>query len=579
MLSGLSSFVGVLFVVAGCAPSLSPGAPCDLSSDCSAPLVCRNARCRIACVEARDCGPGLRCVQSNEGPSCTLEREESCDAANPCPGALRCVFGQCRSECITDADCSRDGVCDVDGSCLEPQSGTDASVMRMDAGVSDAPSCTPSTLVCADDALQSCDVVAPGALRAITGTDGGELQRVSHTIADIERPREGPDALPPEVALGLSGDGYGILGYLAGGVERRAEFRRFALGEPAANAPVATDTPITAGRTVGLGEHGTQVVGFVLVTDPPDPGGLAGMNVVFTSAGDGVTRPISAFDPVGIASGEMTTIGGNRSVGPSSSPLHYIARENKLHMAETMLTPSVGAIDEGISASGYRASVTSSLSAAHDYLTMGGSSGTVVILHEPGSVRYGLWNVLETLPLASPDTIPPDDLLVSADFDAPIGGPAIVQVGTDGSYVVAVPTTNGDGAGVIRLFTVRCLDEARCETPVALEDLPTRTGRRPDVVRLAPLRSGYALASIEPDATGDAAAYLYLFDPNWDDVSADVAPIVPVPTLTTETVAAIQIGSASDGASASVFVAVLVRDETRTRDRIWLGGYHACLMP
>jgi hypothetical protein len=561
---------------AGCAPTLSPGAPCAFNSDCDAPLLCRNARCRIACVEARDCGPGLRCVQAAEGPSCTIESEESCDAANPCPGALRCVFGQCRSECITDGDCSRDGVCDADGSCLEARSGLDASVMRMDAGPPpDAPACTPAPMVCASGIIERCDPGAAAAVRALTGTDGGELEFVTHTISGIVRPREGSTTLAPEIALGLSGTDYGIIGYLGDGEERRAHFERFPLIDIQMSAPVDT-AEITEGRTVVLGEHGVSVVGFVLVTQPPTAGGTTGHNVVFGSTGPATTMPISAFEPVGIPSGEMATIGGIRSIGPSGSPLFYIARENKLH--GSTLTPSVGAIDEGIGGSTYRATVTTGLSESHDYLTMGGSAGSVVIVHEPGSALYGLWNVPGTEYLPSPDTIPPDDLQTFGGFDGPIGGPAIVQTGADGAYVISVPTADLEGNGTTRLFSVTCVGTERCESPEPLRDLPTRTGRRPEIVRLAPLLGGHAMASIEPDASGRNAAYLYLFDPNWVDVSGTTAPIVPVPTVAGEEVVAIQLGSVSDGVSATLLVAVLIRNESTTSDRIWLGGYRACTL-
>jgi len=187
----------------------------------------------------------------------------------PCPGALRCVFGQCRSECITDTDCSRDGVCDEDGSCLEAQSGIEAGVMRMDAGPPpDAPACTPAPLMCGNSALEGCG--PQSALEVLTGMDTGEYVALTpHLIEGFTRPREGSTALPPEIALGLSGEGYGIVGYLGDGDARNAHFERFLLDDLSTSSAVTMDNAITMGRTIVLGEHGEQVVGFVLLTEPP----------------------------------------------------------------------------------------------------------------------------------------------------------------------------------------------------------------------------------------------------------------------------------------------------------------------
>lgn len=568
--------LSLALVLTACAPTLSVGAPCELNSDCSGALVCRNARCRTECVEARDCGPGLRCLQDG---TCSLEREEICDAANPCPGALRCVFAQCRTECVTDDDCSRDGACE-DGSCLEPRSGSDASVMRRDAG-SDAPSCTPRPIACRDGTVQACG--PQPALAVLTGATTGEYAAIPpHVTPGFTRPREGATALPPEIALGLSGDGYGVVGYLGDGDARNAHFLRFPLDDVGAASEVTLDDAITNGRSLVLGEHGERVLGLVLLTEPPGTGELSGYDVTFTEAGLGLTGTLGSGNPVGVPSGEMAVLGGTRSLGPSGSPFFFIARENKTPTEPPGPTePTIGAIDEDIGFTTYRASSTTSLDDAQDYLTMGGSAGSVVIVHEPGTALYGLWNVGRTPELlntiTNPSGEPADHVQPFGGFDTNIGGPAIVQTGADGAYVLAIPTADLEGRGTNRLFTVSCVDDQPCATPAALIDLPTRTGRRPEMVRLASLRDGHAIATIEPDASGRNAVYLYLLDPNWIDVTGDDAPIVGIPTVAGEQVVALQLGSVSDEASATLLVAVLIRNESTTTDRIWIGGYRACI--
>lgn len=62
----------------GCQSPLAQGEPCARSSDCAAPLACAYGRCRIECTEARDCSPGLRCIDDGAGGVCTLEVEEHC---------------------------------------------------------------------------------------------------------------------------------------------------------------------------------------------------------------------------------------------------------------------------------------------------------------------------------------------------------------------------------------------------------------------------------------------------------------------------------------------------------------------
>jgi len=171
--------------------------------------------------------------------------------------------------------------------------------------------------------------------------------------------------------------------------------------------------------------------------------------------------------------------------------------------------------------------------------------------------------------------VAPDHVQPFADFDANVGGPAIVQTG-DGLYTLAVPTSNLEGAGWISFYTVQCFDDLPCDAPTSARTLASRTGRAPTIVRVGSLRNGYALVSIEPGVSGPEA-HLYLLDSNWQDVSDDVA--LPIVTTPGEQIVAVQMGSVfdSDDLTATVVVAALLRTETTTTDRIWLGGYRACI--
>lgn len=44
------------------------GSPCEYHSDCPLPLVCLRSRCRIECLEDRDCVPGFACRDNRCGP-------------------------------------------------------------------------------------------------------------------------------------------------------------------------------------------------------------------------------------------------------------------------------------------------------------------------------------------------------------------------------------------------------------------------------------------------------------------------------------------------------------------------------
>lgn len=93
------------------------GAACELSSECSAPLVCRLGRCRNECATSGDCPEGLACVLDAIGlGSCQVESERTCTLSSECPSPLVCRLRQCVNECVTSRDCLGGAVCtDVAG--------------------------------------------------------------------------------------------------------------------------------------------------------------------------------------------------------------------------------------------------------------------------------------------------------------------------------------------------------------------------------------------------------------------------------------------------------------------------------
>ena len=102
---------------------LSLGQGCDLTSDCDAPLVCRIGKCRIECINARDCAAGLNCIYDDQKlGSCQLPDEARCALNSDCTSPLVCAMGTCTNACATDEDCAPGATCDsVDGvpSCVD----------------------------------------------------------------------------------------------------------------------------------------------------------------------------------------------------------------------------------------------------------------------------------------------------------------------------------------------------------------------------------------------------------------------------------------------------------------------------
>lgn len=145
------SWLGLIVLASACQPPITLGRVCTRSSECSAPLVCGNGRCREECLEHRDCPLASRCIAAHDGLGvCTLDDDE-CSASSPCSGDLQCRAGQCYDACAT-ATCPAGGVC-VAGVCERPEPGVDAGAEPDSGGMIDGgPPGFPQHQVCSSDA-------------------------------------------------------------------------------------------------------------------------------------------------------------------------------------------------------------------------------------------------------------------------------------------------------------------------------------------------------------------------------------------------------------------------------------------
>lgn len=144
----VSLIIALVLLCACSRPRVVVGDECTLNSDCDEPLVCRLDRCRRQCVDSRDCGAGLRCLDiMAQGGFCQLEDEAECALASDCDEPLVCSFGTCTTECAEDRDCVEGATCMVDGAlstCVEPSA--DSCIYDSDC---------PEPLTCRPD--QRCD--------------------------------------------------------------------------------------------------------------------------------------------------------------------------------------------------------------------------------------------------------------------------------------------------------------------------------------------------------------------------------------------------------------------------------------
>lgn len=155
-----------------CDPGVRLGVPCELASDCAAPLACVLGRCREACREAADCDAPAECLRTPEGiQACSIVERDVCE--DVCGAPLVCVAGRCRQSCEATAcapgmSCGAELVCARSDATPGDAGAADASsdASAGDAGTGDAGACSePCDPVrqCGCGAGMRCGVVA-GAL-------------------------------------------------------------------------------------------------------------------------------------------------------------------------------------------------------------------------------------------------------------------------------------------------------------------------------------------------------------------------------------------------------------------------------
>jgi len=98
-------------------PGLSQNNPCQVNSDCTAPLVCGFGFCGTPCTTDADCAAGATCVfEVNLTGTKTFVCEGAAQANKPCTKPADCVAPmacasdyRCRNLCMSDADCNPGG--------------------------------------------------------------------------------------------------------------------------------------------------------------------------------------------------------------------------------------------------------------------------------------------------------------------------------------------------------------------------------------------------------------------------------------------------------------------------------------
>jgi hypothetical protein len=95
------------------------GVPCVYDSECTEPLICRGGLCGYECLRAGDCSRGEQCVEHRcRVPACGAAGTPSgvdaggpCQYTSQCPVPLVCRDGICSCECLANADCPAGSVC------------------------------------------------------------------------------------------------------------------------------------------------------------------------------------------------------------------------------------------------------------------------------------------------------------------------------------------------------------------------------------------------------------------------------------------------------------------------------------
>lgn len=181
----------IVFLVA-CETPAGVGTPCARGSECAAGLACTLGRCRVACVESRDCPLGAECVPVGAGGACRLATDV-CSVETDCEPPLVCgADGACRASCLADEDC-RGARCVLSGGrtvCVLPDADGDGGVD--DAGASDAgeTSCPIGTSSGFANGLDGwCIETSPGlsadVVTAVATGDDGHAARIDLGAAPI----------------------------------------------------------------------------------------------------------------------------------------------------------------------------------------------------------------------------------------------------------------------------------------------------------------------------------------------------------------------------------------------------------
>lgn len=144
--------------------SVSPtGQPCDYTSECASPLVCRTGLCVYECLADVDCSGGASCVAhacvgagTVVGPGtdggipagAPPGYGKACAYNSQCTPPLACRGDRCGYECFADVDCASGDRC-VNHNCRTPGTSSPGT----DAG------CIPATCL---SSSKNCGVIADG---------------------------------------------------------------------------------------------------------------------------------------------------------------------------------------------------------------------------------------------------------------------------------------------------------------------------------------------------------------------------------------------------------------------------------
>jgi hypothetical protein len=183
-----------------------PGTMCTLNSECNNPLSCTFGKCHQACVDARDCPGGQRCIKAPNGNACLLAEEERCVMNSDCKDPLVCGRDlKCRNQCKEDRDCpTRTQRCIVpDNVCAEQTEITEKGELK---GATGTPGMAGTSDAGPRDAASQAGAGGAGGRGGTAGTGGGAPADAATAdrpaTADAaaggsDRPRVVPDAIVP----------------------------------------------------------------------------------------------------------------------------------------------------------------------------------------------------------------------------------------------------------------------------------------------------------------------------------------------------------------------------------------------